>query len=106
MPRVKMAESFMPRLLGLMGRSGLEEGTGMYFPRCSSIHMLFMRFAIDAVYFDSDKEVVKIVSNLKPWRFSWCPGASSVLEAPAGWADQVRLTRGTSVMLREPGGRP
>jgi hypothetical protein len=97
-----MADGFWVRLVGLMGRSGLEDGTGLYFPRCSSIHMFFMRFAIDAVYFDSEKTVVKIVSPLWPWRLSWCPGADSVLEAPAGWTAEAGLEVGMNVEFREP----
>jgi hypothetical protein len=89
-------------MLGLMGRGGLPSGTGLYFPRCSSIHMLFMRFPIDAVYFDTDKTVVKIVPHLRPWRLSWCPGADSVLEAPADWAADVGLEVGRRVEFREP----
>jgi len=85
------------RFLGLMGRKHLDAHTGMYFPRCSSIHMFFMRFPIDAVYLDRAKRVKKIVHDLKPWRISWCPGGDSVLEAPAGWARRVGLSVGTEV---------
>lgn len=101
LPRVRVADGFWTRLVGLMGRSGLEAGTGLYFPRCCSIHMFFMRFAIDAVYLDSEKTVVKIVSHLRPWRLSWCPGADSVLEAPAGWSAEVGLEVGMNVEFRE-----
>lgn len=103
MPRVRVARSVPVRFIGLMGRSGLEPGSGLYFPRCSSIHMFFMRFPIDAVYFNGEKEVVKIVPHLKPWRLSWCPAAQSVLEAPAGWAAKRDVKMGMQVVLCEPG---
>ena len=101
MEDVTPAVRVMQRFLGLMGRSTLAPGTGMYFPRCSSIHMFFMRFPIDAVYLDKAGRVRKIVRGLKPWRLSWCPGGDSVLEAPAGWAQQVGLDVGMQVAFEE-----
>ncbi|MFW5915763.1 MAG: DUF192 domain-containing protein [Planctomycetota bacterium] len=101
MPRVNVAKSLMERTVGLLGRKGLEDGEGLYFPNCSSIHMFFMKFAIDVVYFDSSKRVTKVVKQLRPWRVSWCPGAQSVLEAPAGWTDETQIMCGIQVMFRQ-----
>jgi len=98
LPEVRAAERFLSRLLGLMGRKALPPGTGLYFPRCSSVHMFFMRFPVDVVYFRGGV-VKKIVRALGPWRISWCPGADGVLEAPAGWAQAVSLRPGMRVRL-------
>ncbi len=95
---VRAAERALPRFLGLMGKRGLKPGSGLYFPRCSSIHMFFMRFPIDVVYLNGWK-VKRIVHRLKPWRISWCPGADAVLEAPAGWARRIGLRAGTEMVL-------
>lgn len=99
--RVSMAKGVIDQLIGLLGKAGLETGCGMFFPRCSSIHMFFMRFAIDAVYIDHEHRIKKIVSGLKPWRLSWCPGAYGVLEAPAGWAGDAALSKGVKVAFEE-----
>lgn len=57
--------------------------------------MCFMRFAIDAVYFDSSMTIVKIVSRLHPWiGLSACLKASSVLEMKAGEAERLGLAIG------------
>jgi len=77
----------------------LPEGGGLLLPRCSSIHMFFMRFSIDAVYLDEERRVRKIVNELRPWRLSWCPGADAVLEAPAGWANAVGVRTGDKLTL-------
>jgi len=100
LPQVLAAERFLPRLLGLMGKRGLEPGTGLFFPQCSSIHMLFMRFPIDAVYV-AGGEVKKVVHRLKPWRISWCPGAEGAIEAAAGWAEQAGLSAGTRIRFEQ-----
>ncbi len=47
---VRTASSLWARFLGLMGRAALAPGEGLWFPGDTSIHMLFMRFPIDAVF--------------------------------------------------------
>ena len=53
---VRTASSIWARFRGLMGRAGLASGEGLWFPGDASIHMLFMRFAIDAVFLAPDGE--------------------------------------------------
>ncbi len=47
---VRTARSLWGRFRGLMGRRALAPGEGLWLPTDASIHMLFMRFAIDAVF--------------------------------------------------------
>ena len=47
---VRTAGSLWARFMGLMGRRGLAPGEGLWLPTDASIHMLFMRFPIDAVF--------------------------------------------------------
>ena len=47
---VRTAGSLWARFLGLMGHPGLAPGEGLWLPTDTSIHMLFMRFPIDAVF--------------------------------------------------------
>ncbi len=79
------------RMTGLMGREKLPPGQGLLILDCWSVHMFFMRFAIDVAYISSENKVVKIVEALKPNRVSACWGARSVLEMPAGWASKAGL---------------
>lgn len=47
--------------------------------------MLFMRFAIDAVFLDASGRVVRAAAGLRPWRVSIAArGAVEVVELPAG----------------------
>lgn len=84
--KVIVADTFFRRLRGLIGRAGLPKGAGMLITRCRSIHTLFMRFAIDAVFLDADFEPVKRVDRIPPWRFCvWGgPRARHVLEVQSG----------------------
>ena len=63
--RCELAERMLPRAVGLLGRKGLEPGEGMLFSRTGSVHMFFMRFAIDVVFVDRARTIVKIVPNLE-----------------------------------------
>src|SRR5918992_3438747 len=83
--RCLVAETPLSRLRGLLGRSRLASGEGLLIRPTSAIHTCFMRFPIDAVFLDRDLVVVKIVSNLRPWRVAARRGTKSVLEpAPGG----------------------
>jgi uncharacterized protein len=88
--RCHLAYSPLTRLRGLLGRSGLEPGESMLFRPAGSIHMMFMRFAIDAVFCDRDLVVLKVVPGLRPWRMASQRGAKVVVELAEGAAAGVR----------------
>ena len=95
--KVEIADNAFKRFLGLMGRRRLDSGRGLFLTPCNSIHMCFMRFAIDAVYVDKNYRIKKIVRGLRPWiGLSMCLGAFGVLELPAGDADKFNLEVGQS----------
>jgi uncharacterized membrane protein (UPF0127 family) len=79
---------------GLLGRRGLPSDEGILLKPASSVHMAFMRFAIDAVFLDRELRVVKISADLKPWRMAGARGSKSVLEIAAGEAARRGLTVG------------
>jgi uncharacterized membrane protein (UPF0127 family) len=88
--RLVLGESFRQRFMGLMGRASLAEGEGLWLPT-SSIHMMFMRFPIDALFVgrageDGRRAVVGIRPVLPPWRGIVLPvrHADGVIELPAG----------------------
>ena len=73
---IEIAESFLSRFCGLMLRKNLPEGRGLLLAPCNSVHMGFMRFAIDVIYLDENFCIKKIVRNLRPWiGLSMCFGA-------------------------------
>jgi len=89
------ARSLWRRVRGLLGRRGLASGEGLWIEPCSSIHMFFMRFAIDAVFTDRDGRVVRAVPRLEPWRVAvGGRGAQAVLELPAGTIERSATQAG------------
>lgn len=82
---VQVADNFFSRFLGLMGKSSLPSDHGLLLVPCNSIHMMCMRFPIDAIFLDKDLHILKATENLSPWiGLSICPGAWGVIELPAG----------------------
>jgi uncharacterized membrane protein (UPF0127 family) len=92
--RCVLADTALARMRGLLGRRELPSGEGILLKPASSVHMAFMRFAIDAVFLDRDLRVVKVASDLRPWRAAGSRGAKAVLEIPAGEASRRGLTVG------------
>lgn len=83
--RIGLAADPWARMKGLLGREGLEDGEGLWIRPTNSIHMCFMRFAIDALFLSRDLRVVGMTHHLRPWKMAgpvWA--ARSVLELPAG----------------------
>ena len=79
-----VADTAWSRSKGLLGRSGMGEQEGLWIQPTSSIHMWFMRFAIDVVWAADDGRVLKLVEGIGPWRMSFCRGAKVALELPVG----------------------
>ena len=92
--RCLLAETALTRMKGLLGRRELPNEEGILLKPASSVHMAFMRFAIDAVFLDRDMRVIKIAADLKPWRAAGARGSKSVLEIAAGEAERRGLSVG------------
>lgn len=83
--RVTKAEDYASRSRGLLGRTGLGPGEGLWILPCPMIHTFFMKFAIDVLFLGRELEVVRVMENVKPWRVSpWVWRARSVLELAGG----------------------
>ena len=85
------ATSAWARFRGLMLRSRLDHGAALVIQPCSSIHMMFMRFSIDAVFYDRDLKVTRVARRVRPWigiAFGG-KGAKGVIELPVGAAENV-----------------
>ena len=98
--RCDVADNLISRGLGLIPRSRLGSGEGLLLTRTGSITMWFMRFAIDAVFIDRDRRVVKVAADLAPWRFAiLARGARDVIELPAGTAARTGTQAGDELLL-------
>jgi uncharacterized protein len=81
---VEVADNGAKRRKGLIGRQMLCAGEGLWIVPCEAVHTLGMQFAIDLVYLDRDRRVLKVRTDVPPWRLSACFSAHSVLELASG----------------------
>ncbi len=92
---IHRADSFIARLLGLLARPQLEADEALYLAPCASVHTLFMRYAIDVAFVDTNGRVLAVVSDLKPFRAAWCWRAHAAVEFAAGGAQRHGLRAGS-----------
>ena len=97
--RVEVAVTRRDRRKGLLGRSGLDPASAIIIAPCFSIHTMFMRFDIDAVFVDDDGRAVKIVRDMTPWRVAVVPTAHAVIEMPAGSLREREVSIGDRLYL-------
>ena len=96
------ARSFFMRLKGLLGRGSFTPGEALIIPNCRCIHMVGMRFPIDAIFVDRDNRIVHLASNLKPGSLSpYVLRAHKVIELPAGTIVQSESAVGDILQFQE-----
>lgn len=81
---VEMAGDAGKRSRGLLGRTSLSPGGGLWIVPCEAVHTFWMKFPIDLIYLDRKLRVKKLRSNVPAWRLSACLTAHSILELPSG----------------------
>ena len=103
--RIEVAVTRHDRRKGLLGRRSLDPSSALIIAPCFSIHTMFMRFDIDAVFVDEDGRAVKVVQGMTPWRMAVDPTAHAVVEMAAGSLRERPVNVGDRLYLLEPGGR-
>jgi uncharacterized membrane protein (UPF0127 family) len=106
--RVEVADGWWARFMGLMGRDGLADGAGLWLTG-NGIHMMFMRFPIDAVFVGkaagaegvAARPVLSVHRGLRPWTglVPMIRGAEGVLELPVGTIERSGTAVGDTVVL-------
>lgn len=96
--RVEVADTFWSRLRGLLGRRGLNDGEGLLIVPCKGVHMFGMRFPLDVLILDDDREVVATYSELSPWAMSGVHrDGRYALELPAGTIAETGTSEGDTL---------
>jgi uncharacterized membrane protein (UPF0127 family) len=108
--RVETAAGLWAKFIGLMGRPNLPHGTALWLPDSNGIHMMFMRFPIDAVFLgaaaaDGRRTVLSVHPDLPAWRglVPLVRGAKGVIELPAGTIAATQTSVGDRIALEAAG---
>ena len=89
-----IADTSKARRTGLLKHDRLEPGDGLFIVPCEAVHTFGMKFPIDVLFLNRKKKVLKIRKDMGKRRISLCLWAHSVLELPAGTADQTETEPG------------
>jgi uncharacterized membrane protein (UPF0127 family) len=98
--RIDVADTSRKRRTGLLRHTGLEPGEGLWIVPCEAVHSFGMKFAIDVVFLNKKRMVLKTRSNMGRRGFSLCLRAHSVLELPAGTVEATGLQVGDQLELQ------
>jgi uncharacterized membrane protein (UPF0127 family) len=103
---LEIAAGLWGKFMGLMGRGSLAPGAGLWLPESNGIHMMFMRFPIDAVFVgargsDGSRAVLSVHCSLPTWRglVPLVRGAKGVLELPVGTIDATATSLGDQILI-------
>ena len=97
-----VADTHWSRLRGLLGLAvdDFRHGAGLWITFCRGVHTLGMGFPIDVLYLDRGMRVVRIQSDVRPWRLTpVLRHAASVLELPCGTAAETNTAVGDTIEI-------
>jgi uncharacterized membrane protein (UPF0127 family) len=95
---IRMADSGLTRIVGLLGERALPPGDGLLIVPSQGVHTLGMLFAIDIVVLDGDWNVMATLRGLRPFRMTrvfW--KAAAVLELPVGVVESSGTVKGDAL---------
>ncbi len=105
---LEVAAGLWAKFMGLMGRPSLHAGAGLWLPDSNGIHMMFMRFAIDAVFVsgpgpDGLRTVLSVHRGLRAWvgLVPFVRGAKGVLELPVGTLESSATSVGDELLIED-----
>jgi uncharacterized protein len=98
--RVRVADSILGRLVGLLGRKSLRPDSGVWIVPANAVHTVGMLFSFDVLMIDKDFKVVGMRELVRPFRLVW-PNlkAESVIELPAHTIFKSRTEIGDQLVI-------
>lgn len=102
--RETWALTVQERTRGLLDSEGLARGEALGISPCNSVHMVGMAFALDVVFVNRDRVVVRAIRELKPWRLTRIYfTARHTLELPVGTIEESGTQVGDQLDWDPPG---
>lgn len=99
--RAAVAATSAERRTGLLKRTALLPGEGLWIAPCECIHTFGMKFSIDVAFLSKKRKVIKVVSEIPKRRIALAVWAHSVVELPTGTLAQTKTCAGDQLILEE-----
>jgi uncharacterized protein len=82
---IRRADTFMKKLVGLLGTKEFPSYDGLFFEGVSCIHTFFMNYPIDVLFLDGENSVCGAAEEVRPYRVVCGPSrCRSVVEMRQG----------------------
>ena len=98
--KAEVADSYLKKLTGLMGRKKIAGDYALFIPCCRSIHTFFMKTEIDVVMTGKNNKVVFLKEKLPPWKITGCKKAVNTIELKPGSVKTKKIRKGDKVWLK------
>lgn len=99
--RLRVADTHWKKLKGLMWDTSLQPDEALWLARCNSIHCCFMKMDIDVLFLDKSGTVLRIMEEMRPWRFSpIVRKADAVIECYPGTVRRLALCAGDRLTVK------
>ena len=100
--RVKVADSIISRLVGLLGKRSLKSDSGVWIVPANAIHTIGMLFSFDVIMIDENFKVVGLRELIRPFRITR-PNfrAESIIEVPAHTIFRSRTEMGDQLVIEQ-----
>jgi len=99
---IEIADSPYSRAKGLLGRTDLSAGNGLWIIPSNGVHTFGMQFSIDVIGVDRKLRIVRLWRDLKQNRLT-LPSfkVKSVFELPSGSIDAMQASIGDLLTIHE-----
>ena len=101
--RAEIADTSAKRRTGLLKHTKLDPGEGLWIAPCEGVHTFGMKFAIDVLFLNKKKKILKIRPNMVRRRMALSLLAHSVLELPAGTIEATGTAKGDQLEFEKYG---
>jgi uncharacterized membrane protein (UPF0127 family) len=101
--RAEIADTSAKSRTGLLKHTKLDPGEGLWIAPCEGVHTFGMKFAIDVLFLNKKKKILKIRPNMVRRRMALSLLAHSVLELPAGTIEATGTAKGDQLEFEKYG---
>lgn len=102
LPHVRIAETFLERMRGLMFSPELPLDEGMLLLNCNSVHMFFMNYPLGLIYLSENLAVTRVMPMLRRRQVSMDRASTHVIEVNPALLQQRLITPGMRIRITAP----
>ena len=99
-----IADTGAKRRTGLLKHDSFAHGQGMWIVPCEAVHTWGMPFAIDVLFLNRRRQIIKVRTHMGRRRIAICLRAHSVLELPAGMVELTNTHTGDQLEFSDDDG--